>query len=156
MEALLEGLMEWIGQNTDYEAAAMPPPIIIEMSPEELTQEYYTGAPHLAPVDGVDDRVNALYARAEGPHGTIYLRAAALTDGASQFDDPLDNPVFREVLLHELVHHAQWHSGEAETWACINYGELEAYVLGGRYLAERHVTDPMPNRLFWAHRYARC
>jgi hypothetical protein len=33
---------------------------------------------------------------------------------------------------------------------------MEAYSLGGRYLDEARIEEPMPNRRFWAHAYSRC
>ena len=156
MDALIDALLDWIGAQTDYDIAQLPRPAVIELSPEELTLEYYSGAPQLLPADGVDDRLNALFNFVDGAHGTIYLLEADEIDGADYFDDPTENPLFREILLHELVHFVQWQTGAAETWDCPSYGEREAYLLGGAYLRASRTTDPMPNRMFWAHAYARC
>ena len=156
MDSLIAALLAWIASNSPYDTASMPPPRVIEMTPQELTREYYADAMQLMPADGVDDRINALFAHADGPTGTIYIMAAPQVADADQFDNPHDNPLWREILLHELVHHAQWQSGTAATWACQSYGEREAYLLGGRYLKEVHTDDPMPNRMFWAQLYARC
>lgn len=156
MDPVTAVLLAWIGQNTDYDMRVVNPPTIVEMTAEELTREYYGAVPHLLPADGVDDRLNALYAAEDGPHGTIYLLRPDTVDDAEYFDDPRDNPVWREVLLHELVHHVQWQTGAADTWDCKSYGEREAYSLGGRYLRRTRTDDPMPNRMFWANVYARC
>lgn len=153
MDALIDALLDWIGQNSRYETAGISHPIVIEMTPEELTRELYTGIPHLIPDGGVDDRVNALYAHAEE---TIYILSADTIDGASDFDTPTENPLWREILLHELVHHVQWETGESQTWVCDAQGETIAYQLGGAYLAQTHTYDPMGNRMFWAQMYARC
>lgn len=59
-------------------------------------------------------------------------------------------------VLHELIHHAQFDSGAYDTYSCRNYGELEAYTLGGKYLKDRYVTDPLPNRDVREHMYSRC
>lgn len=156
MEQLATALLVWIAAHSDLETRALPLPEIVLMSPQTLTREYYTGAPHLIPKDGVDDRLNALYAAEDGPNGTIYTLAPAHIDGAADFDDPADNPLFREIILHELVHHAQWQTGQPESWACQSQGEKDAYHLGGHYLKELRVTDPIPNRNFWAHMYSLC
>ena len=156
MELLLDALLEWIGDHSSYDTQNVPHPIVLQLSPEELTREFYTGVAHLMPDDGVDERINALYAATDGPHGTIYLLSAHQYDESEFFDQPTDNPLWREVLLHELVHHVQWQSGDAEHWQCAAQGEFEAYMLGGRYLRQLAVADPMPNRNFWGMIYSRC
>lgn len=156
MDALIDLLLDWIGQQTLQDTAALPHPAVIELSAEALTREFYTGVAHLMPEDGVDERLNALYAQGDGAHGTIYILAPRLMPEAEDFDDPRANPAWREILLHELVHHVQHQSGVAQTWACPATGELEAYQLGGLYLRQRNAPDPMPNRNFWAAIYARC
>ena len=74
--------------------------------------------------------------------------------------DPLDegdrNPVWREMIVHELVHHLQWRSGANETWACPRGGEREAYAVAGRWLRAVGADDPLPNRNFWGAIYGRC
>ncbi|SMX36104.1 DUF6647 family protein [Maliponia aquimaris] len=156
MDILIDALLAWIGDNTDYDVADIPPPIVLQVSPAELTREFYTDLAHLIPDDGVDERLNGLYAFNNGPHGTIYLVRAADIFGAEDFDDPTENPLFREILLHELVHHVQRKSGAFENWPCPAIGETEAYRLGGRYLRQTRTTDPLGNRNFWAAIYARC
>jgi hypothetical protein len=156
MDPIVALLLAWIGDNSDYDTACVQPPQIVEMSLEELTAEYYGAVPHLLPDDGVDDRLNALYAANDGPDGTIYLLKPELIADAQHFDMATENPLYREILLHELTHHVQWQTGEAETWDCQSYGEREAYILGGRYLRQTRTEDPLPNRMFWAHVYARC
>ncbi|MBY6114653.1 hypothetical protein KUW09_09260 [Mameliella alba] len=156
MDILIDALLAWIGDQTEYETQHMPHPIVRVMSPQELTGEYYSGVAHLAPDDGVDDRLNALFSREDGPNGTIYLLAPEFIDHAEAFDSPSDNPLWREILLHELVHYVQWKSGASERWECLALGEPEAYLLGGRYLKRTGTSDPMPNRMFWGRIYARC
>ncbi|MBD3678393.1 MAG: hypothetical protein HUJ27_08325 [Rhodobacteraceae bacterium] len=156
MEPLIEILLAWIGENTDYDVTTIPTPIVRQMSPEDLTKEYYAGVTHLLPDDGVDERINALFSTTDGPNGTIYIIEADRIEGAEEFDHPTDNPLFREILLHELIHHVQWKSGASEDWECLAMGEPEAYILGGRYLRQSRTTDPLPNRNFWARIYARC
>lgn len=156
MEALINLMLEWVAGNSPYDTADMPHPVVVELSPEALTLEFYDGIASLLPEDGVDERLNALFAVTDGPHGTIYILDANVIEGAGEYDDPHDNPLWREILLHELVHHAQAQSGVSAGWACLRHGEMEAYTLGGRYLKERRITDPMPNRMIWAHAYSRC
>lgn len=153
MDALIDIMLDWIAQNSRYETRAISHPTVIELSPEDLTREMYTGVAHLIPADGVDERINALYAHAEQ---TIYILDAQALEGAAKYDTPKDNPLWREILLHELVHHVQWQTGEAETWVCDAQGEINAYHLGGVYLQQSGTPDPLPNRTMWARMYARC
>ena len=67
-----------------------------------------------------------------------------------------DNPILTERLLHELVHHVQFQTGANKSYPCQAFGEKEAYLLGQRYFKQRHIEDPFPNRMFWAHVYSRC
>ncbi|WP_425092822.1 hypothetical protein [Tropicimonas sp. S265A] len=156
MNEVLAALMLWISANTAYDTTGMPLPEVIEMTPQELTAEYYTDAPQLMPAKGVDERIQALYSIEEGPHGRVYILDADLVPGAADGDDAYDNPLFREMLLHELVHHVQHVSGVADSYLCPAQGEVEAYRVGGVYLKQVHADDPMPNRAFWAHMYSRC
>lgn len=148
-------LMTWIGENSAYDVSCLPLPDIVEMTPTQLTAEAYADVPHLRPADGVDERVIALYSFDEGPSGTIYVLAPQWAEGAED-GDPRDNPVFQEWLLHELVHHVQRVSGAYAAFPCRNFGEKEAYLMGGRFLKQRYADDPLPNRNFWAHVYSRC
>jgi hypothetical protein len=159
MHDLLPSLMIWIAANTSYDTAKMPLPNVVEMSPQELTREAYSAAPLLIPQSGVDERYLALYAFEDGAHGTIYVLAGKYVDpdlAKDAYYDPYKDPVFQERVLHELIHHVQWQSGARKNFHCQNEGEKEAYLLGGRYLKQRHADDPLPNRNFWGHIYSRC
>ena len=156
MDALIDVLLDWIDQHSTYQTHSMPHPVVLALSPHELTLEYYTGVAHLIPSDGIDERLNALYAPGDGPHGTVYILAPQHIEHAADYDHPTDNPLFREILLHELVHHVQHHSGAALDWPCLSIGEAEAYRLGGTYLRHLKVDDPLPNRNFWGAIYSRC
>lgn len=156
MEALSLALLLWIGEHSPYNTDDMSVPEVIEMSPQSLTKEAYSEHPDKAPASGVDERIYALYAFEDGPQGTIYILSADLTEGAEHYTNPIDNPLFQERLLHELVHHAQRISGKYDQIPCRNFAEKDAYLLGGQFLKENGVADPMPNRQFWAHLYSRC
>ena len=153
MDGLIDVLLDWIGEHSRYDVAQIGRPAVVMLSAEDLTREMYTGVPHLIPDDGVDERINALYAHAEQ---TIYIRHPDTVDGAQSFAAPSDNPLWQEILLHELVHHVQWQSGEADSWMCDAQGERQAYHLGGVYLAQTGTPDPLANRAFWAQMYAQC
>ncbi|TNC73777.1 hypothetical protein [Rubellimicrobium roseum] len=156
MDLLLDALLAWIEAETDYETADLPRPTLVLMRPPDLTREYYSAAPQLLPSDGVDDRLLALYSAEDGAHGTIYVLSPEYVTDAEHWEDPAENPIFREIVLHELIHHIQWQTGAAATWPCPAHGETEAYLLGGRYLRETRTDDPIPNRTFWAHAYSIC
>jgi len=156
MEATALMLMLWIGSHSSYNTADIPLPEIVEMTPVEITKEAYTDNPTGIPESGVDTRINALYSYEDGPNGTIYILASRLTKDSGEFSGTIDNPIFQERLLHELVHHSQRLSGALHQMPCRNFGEKEAYLLGGKFLKSQNVKDPMPNRNFWAHIYSRC
>jgi hypothetical protein len=75
IKSLVSALMIWIGDNSGYDTSKLPPPEIIELTPEQLTAEAYLDYPKLLPADGVDERVIALYAFDDGLNGTIYVLA---------------------------------------------------------------------------------
>lgn len=153
MELLTDALLDWISQYSGYDTHNIPPPTVVELSPHEITREAYTGVAHLMPDDGVDKRINALY---DQENAIIYILDADVVQDAEYFEEPTDNPIFREILLHELVHHVQHTSGAAADWECLALGEKEAYRLGGLYLKQTGTTDPLHNRIFWGAIYSRC
>lgn len=156
MTELLTALMIWIAANTTYDTAGIPLPEIVELTPRGLTAEYYADAPHLIPAKGIDTRVQALYSGTEGDHGRVYVLAAHLVEGTETDEDPYSNPAFQEMVLHELIHHMQFQTGQTERYMCPAQGEAEAYAAAGKYLRQMRADDPMPNRNFWAHVYSRC
>lgn len=153
MDTLAAALMAWIAANSPYETADMPLPAIELLTPEALTAEYYRDAPQNIPASRIDARIIALYSHEDGPFGTIFLLDP---QPAWPGDDPTEDFVFQEQLLHELVHHVQRMSGVMDRWQCRNQGEREAYRLGGLFLTRNHATDPLPNRAFWGEIYSRC
>lgn len=156
MDLILDTLLAWLDVNTSYRTGDIPKPELIELSPAEITQEMYSDAKQLIPGDGVDERVLGLYTADRGATGRIYVVGARFLADANKFADPHDNPIWREIVLHELVHHLQWQTGAVQTWKCRNFGELEAYLIGGRFLRQSRVRDPMANRSFEARMHARC
>lgn len=156
MELLITTLLSWIEMHTSYRTQGLPHPEIVVLSRKELTEEYYQNADATAPESGIDMRIKALYAFEDGTYGTIYILDPQSVANARHYVNALDNPRFKEVLLHELVHHVQWHSNEVEQWLCSNEGELEAYLLGAMYLNQQNTHDTMTNRIFWANSYSRC
>ena len=156
VEELVAALLAWITWNSDLDPSGVPPPVVRELDRVELTAELYRDATALLPASGVDERVLALYSWKDDPNGVIHILDARLTDGLQPGEPPYENPVFRERLLHELVHHVQYHTGAYRRFTCPSEGEREAYLLGGRYLRQRYATDPLPNRRVLAHLYSRC
>lgn len=172
MENLIATLMVWIGTHTSYNVGDIPSPEVRLVSPAEMTQEYYSGTDISVPVSGgIDSRIYALYNNEDADNGIIFLIDPRLNDELESesaddtslrdltrplHNDWLENPVFQEQLLHELIHHVQFQSGAAEQFKCPSAGEKEAYFLGGQYLRLRHATDPLPNRYLLAHIYSRC
>jgi|GEM_PF-891672 len=156
MEALVIALLTWIDDNADYSLDDFPPPLVRELSAEALTAEL-RGEPHDSVMPGeADSRVHALYSWQDGPHGTIFILEAASTPGLQLGEPPLENPVFRERLLHELVHHVQFHTGAYADFDCVEMGEVDALRLGGLYLERHRADDPLPQRRMLMHEAARC
>ena len=176
MESLAQSLLLWIASHSQYSVDNIPVPTVLFLTPQEITAEYYGHHTELIPHSGIDDRVLALYDATAGDAGIIYLHrevsdwnstATMKTDSIAN-TDPLSkvaksdlqiiksDPVLMERLLHELVHHVQFQTGEMEKFPCRAYGEKEAYRLGGLFFKKRYIEDPMPNRNFWAHVYSRC
>lgn len=157
MDKLAIALLSWIGANSSLDTAGVHSPKIIEMTPIEITAEAYTDNLELIPESRIDDRILAIYNFEEGPHGTIYVLGAEWTDdGAAPDQESWSDPIFQERVLHELVHHVQRVSGAYESFPCRNYGERQAYELGGKFLQKNHAKDPLPNRIFWSRVYSRC
>lgn len=172
MENLIAILMIWISSNTTYNTNGIPHPEVRLVTAQELTEEYYSGSDAPRPESGVDSRIYALYNNVDADNGIIFLLDPRLNNELTtewqETDESvfalskplhqewLENPVFQEQLLHELIHHVQSQSGAAKEFPCPAHGELEAYLLGGKYLNRRHATDPLPNRKVLAHMYSRC
>lgn len=172
MEQLIAALMVWISANTSYKVGDIRQPEVRLLSPHEMTEEFYSGTDVPRPESGIDSRVFALYRQDEESNGVIFLLdprlnnelttesvdadASATDRSALLHADWLENPVFQEQLLHELIHHVQYQSGAVKDFPCPAYGEKEAYLLGGIYLNKRHANDPLPNRKVLAHMYSRC
>jgi hypothetical protein len=144
MKALLIALLAWIDQSSVYDTRDMPLPDVIEVDAAQLTQRAYRDTPQHMPDDGVDERLFAWYTWQQGEHGTIYIRPAAQTHGPEYVEAPLDNPVFQERLLHELIHHVQYLDSAYDRFHCVK--QAEAYKLGGAFLHQKNVVDPLPNR----------
>ena len=157
MDALVTALLAWLDANADYPPLdGIPPPVVRELSAEALTAEL-RGEPHDSVAPGeADPRVHALYSREDGPHGTIFILEAASTPGLQPGEPPLENPVFRERLLHELVHHVQFHTGAFTAFACRTLAEVDALRLGALYLRRHHADDLLPQRWALMHEATRC
>jgi hypothetical protein len=156
MESLAASLLIWIATYSFLPALPLRPPPIVLLTPEAMTAMYYRETGSAMKEPKVDPRVLG-YFRRKGPDaGTIYLISPDLVPQANRYSDPLENPIFQERLLHELVHYVQWTTGQYERFECPAAGELAAYTLGGRYLRSLGVIDPMPGRDFLAPQLSRC
>ena len=158
MEQIASALLIWIAMNSAYPAAGLRPPPIVLLEPAAMAAlargESFDGASQSPPT--ADANIWGHYRWDAGPSGTIYIVRPEDTAGAARYAQPSDNPVFRERLLHELVHFAQRQTGAYERFLCRAQGEHDAYRLGGRYLHEQGVGDPLPNRRFVAFVQSSC
>lgn len=156
MEPLVVSLLLWIATHSDYRLADSQMPEVRLISPVQMTALYHELIGERSGTGQIDTRIQGHFSWAEGPAGVIYLIHPHETPGAAQFSDPTENPLFRERLLHELVHFAQRSSGIAAGYTCPARGEFDAYRLGGVYLRELGVIDPIPMRMRWAQRFSAC
>jgi hypothetical protein len=156
MEPLIVSLLLWVAAHSDYRVADSPLPEVRLLTPTEMTALYREQTGQKASAAQIDTRIQGYFSWADGPPGVIYLIHPRDTPGAADFSDPTENPLFRERLLHELVHFAQRTSGAYAGYACPARGEFDAYRLGGAYLRELGVADPMPLRMRWAQRFSAC
>ncbi len=156
MEPLALSLLLWIAAHSNLAVAGLSPPPIVLLGPEQMTALYYqqAGMPSTAPK--VDARVQGYFDWSDDSRGVIYLVRPQDTPGANAYTDPADNPLFRERLLHELVHFAQHASGAYARFDCPAQGEFDAYRLGGMYLRQLGVPDPLPGRMAWVRRFSSC
>lgn len=157
IEQIAAALLVWIASHSSYPTAGRlpPPPIVLTTAAElsALVQKRTDVAPETARQAW---RIHGFFSLDEDDHGTIYLVRPADTPGAELFQDPTENPIFRERLLHELVHYAQYATGAMHDFKCPAMRELMAYHLGGVYLKQRSVADPLPDRMFLAFWGSRC
>lgn len=158
METLTLSLLLWLAAHSDYDVARLSPPPVHLLSPEAMTALYYaqtkSGAP--AGASKVNHRILGYFSWADAPQGVVYLVRPQDTPGAAAYADPTENPLFRERLLHELVHFAQHATGAYARFDCPGQGEFDAYRLGGLYLRQLGVADPLPGRWVWARRLGTC
>ena len=122
MEVLAAMFLSWIAANTPYNTSDVPISDVVELSAEAITAEYYQDYPHKIPKNGIDSRIIALYSWEEGKHGTIFILDRSLAPLSLSHETGLDNPLFQESLLHELLHHVQYHVGAYEGYACNREG----------------------------------
>jgi hypothetical protein len=144
VEPIAAALLAWIAAHSSYAVADLAPPPVRLLDPAALRETLQVGESALAGANGVW----GLYRAGDGPAGTIYLLRPEDTPGADRHAQPADNPVFRERLLHELVHFAQHRTGAMARFNCVAEGERDAYRLGARWLQQQGVRDPLPNRKF--------
>ncbi len=114
----------------------MPRHAVVDPGAEPRTREDCSGIASLVSEDDVDERLNPLFAVTDGPHGTICILDADTIDGASHYDDAHENPLWREILLHELVDHAQALPGAVAGWECPR-GSLPTWRARSRRRADR-------------------
>jgi hypothetical protein len=156
IEQIAVALLMWIASHSSFQTAGqLPPPPIVLTTVEELTALVRQRS-GVAPGEAGEWNVYGYLSLDEDDHGTIYVVRPADTPGAELFVDPADNPIFRERLLHELVHYVQYATGALSGLQCPSMRELAAYYLGGVYLKERAVADPLPDRMLFAFWAARC
>jgi hypothetical protein len=122
MKELITILLMWIGESTMYDVDIEHPNIVM-MPPQELTEQYQ------ATMMDKTNHIEELWAYYNTTNQTIYLRA-----DFRQYDQ-----WDKSILLHELLHHVQYHN--KVQFQCINQMEEEAWPLQKKYLKEFHNID---------------
>ena len=156
MEQIAATLLTWIAMNSGYPIADIPLPKIVVLSPPQMTSLYHRVIGSEQRVPEGEHRVLGHFEPRPGRQGTVFIVDPSATPNAKHFADPSDNLWFRERLRHELVHYVQHYTGAYSRFECIEQGEYDAYVLGGRYLADRGVQDLLPGRMLLARQYSDC
>ena len=119
MKELIAVLLMWIGQSTMYNVD-IPHPDVVMLPPQELNEQY------AATMLNKTSHIEELWAYYNTKTQTIYLRA-----DFRQYD-----PWDKSILLHELLHHVQYHN--RMKYKCINQMEEEAWPLQKKYLKDFH------------------
>ncbi len=122
MKELITILLMWIGSSTTYNVD-VPHPKVVMLPPQQLTEQYKDTS--LAKTNHIEE----LWAYYNTTNQTIYLR-----QDFRQYD-----PWHRSILLHELLHHIQYHNNVS--YQCINQMEEEAWPLQKKYLKDFHNID---------------
>jgi hypothetical protein len=122
MASLVAALLSWVHAVAGYPIPATAP--MVQFASHQFLVDTMCG--------GVDCPVAGMYLYGN----TVYL------------DDRLDvedNPFHQSILLHELVHYLQKHSGLFAPPSCTTWvaAEREAYRLQARWLAERQLAYPV-------------
>jgi hypothetical protein len=156
MEQLAATLLTWIALHSSYPVANAPVPKIVVLSPTEMTARYRQLIDSNQREPAIDPRVLGHFERQRGRRGIVYIVDPTVAPGADRFESPLLNPVFRERLLHELIHYAQHFTGAYEKFECAAKAEFDAYMLGGRYLADKGAPDDFDVRIRMAYSFSRC
>lgn len=115
---LIDGLIDWIGGNSDYDVSLLrtaPPDVFVCDSGDDID---YEGRDLI-----VDPELRGLY--------DLVNHRIVLTEPW----DPGD-PRHLSTLLHELIHAVQWASKD---WRCIGEPEWEAHKLQETWLAEQGI-----------------
>ena len=113
----------WIGQTLPGYNVDLPHPTVIMLHPQELINQYH------ATSGAKTNHIEELWAYYNTRNQTIYLR-----QDFRQYD-----PWHQSILLHELLHHVQYHN--KVEFQCINQMEEEAWPLQKQYLKEFHNID---------------
>lgn len=122
MKELTVALLMWISSSTSlvYDGAHVPE--IVRLPQDKLVHVLYQGeVPRGLDIDSVS--VAGLYNFRDG---NIYLLES----------EDLETVEGRAVLVHELVHYLQYHSGVDRSVECIRKLEPAAYAAQAKYLAQ--------------------
>jgi hypothetical protein len=152
MDEIAAALLIWIAAHSPLDASRLQPPPIVLLDAQAIATRDHAGAQAAAG----EQRVLGYFAPHEGRNGTIYVLRPERRPGQDDVAAAAADPLFRERLLHELVHFAQHATGQTARFECPMQGEAQAYALGGKYLRQRNVDDPLPHRVMLVAAFTSC
>jgi len=136
---IMLAMMLWIHNATEY--TIPKPPDIVYMDSSGIRSEAYGCDMEIVPEDFVDvcnardlwflddlEKENVPLGLYNHEEKTIYINSEFLKNEAHD----------KSVILHELVHHMQFHNGIYDKVPCFGRLEKEAYALQDKWLQEKY------------------
>ena len=135
MEALMMTMMVWISIHTGFEVTAAPS--IVYLSPVQV-KRYAFGCDQQPVPEGNEDACNNDVASVGTPKA-LYDHETKTILLIEEFKP--GTILANSVLLHELVHHLQYHNGYDKKVECQGKLEEQAYQLQDRWLFTKYHTN---------------
>ncbi len=132
MKELLISLLVWLNANADFNYDPdLGLPNVEQVSVQELVVRRFKGSPPKLSAEQLDQVKAGLLAIYDNDAKTVFV--------SDRVD--LGSRQGRAVLLHELVHFAQYELGHDRQAQCVNALERDAYFLQADYMHD-HGMEP--------------